>query len=166
MAGRYSTGLAGVESSAGGVGAGGRASPRARLAAWLAVAAWTAVILALSRGSFSAEVTGSRLAALLQLLGIGLEAIEPIHFFVRKGAHLLVYAVLGLLALRAARLSFAPPLPLPVALALALSVAALDEAHQATTATRTGSPWDVGLDAGGAVLGALLWRRLGAGPTR
>ena len=68
--------------------------------------------------------------------------------------------LLGALSLRASRLSFAPPLPLPVALAVALAVAALDEAHQATTATRTGSPWDAALDAGGAVLGALLWRRL------
>jgi VanZ family protein len=159
MAGRYSTGLAGVQRSAGGVGAGERASARARLAAWLAVAAWTGVILALSGGTFSAELTGSRLADLLRFLGLGTEALEPIHFFVRKGAHLAIYAVLGALALRAARLSFAPPLPLPLALALALAVAAADESHQATLASRTGSPFDVALDAAGAALGALLWRR-------
>jgi VanZ family protein len=122
------------------------------------VAAWIALIFVFSQGAFSAEVTGSRLAAFLQFLGLDPEALAPIHFFVRKGAHVLLYGGLGVLAARAAGLSFPRPRALPAALALGLAVAAADEAFQATTLTRTGSPRDVALDFAGAALGAVLWR--------
>jgi VanZ family protein len=158
MRGRYSTGLREVHGS--GVGAAdlGRTAARARRRAWLALAAWIGLIFLFSQGAFSADLTGSRLAALLQLLGLDPETMAPLHFFIRKGAHVLLYGGLGVLAARAAGLTFRPPRALPAALALGLAVAAVDEAHQATTRTRTGSPRDVALDFAGAALGAALWR--------
>ncbi len=134
------------------------AAARAQRRAWLAVCAWIGLIFVTSLDAFSAEATGSRLAALFRFLGFGTEAVAPVHFFVRKGAHVALYAGLGLLATRAAGMQLPAPRALRVSLAIALAVAGADEAHQATTASRTGSPWDVLLDLAGAALGALAWR--------
>ena len=84
---------------------------------------------------------------------------------VRKGAHVVEYAVLAVLARRAwaltdavrgwgltaARLAW-------LALGLAVACAALDEYRQSFTRSRQGSVWDVLLDAAGAALGLLCWK--------
>jgi VanZ family protein len=110
---------------------------------------WFAVILTFSTDAFSAAVTGGLLHRLLDALlpGLSPESFAAIHLAVRKGAHLFEYAVLATLFRPAVAGSNVR------ALALTVAAAAIDEAHQATTATRTGAVTDVGVDALGAVLG-------------
>ncbi len=109
-------------------------------------------------------------------------------WWVRKLAHVAEYAVLGALAARAflrsvapaAQATLRPPavasprgpgaaLPAVVVIALPLcgAVAILDELHQSTLASRTGSPRDVAFDLVGAALGLVVgwrvWRRCSVG---
>ena len=107
---------------------------------WLPVVLWAAVILFASGDSFSAEKTGAILGP------------ELANVAVRKLAHVVAYAILGILTWRATP-SF------KVVLLIAFAVAATDEIHQAATVNRTGSPYDVALDLGGAALGGVLMRR-------
>jgi VanZ family protein len=140
------------------------------LKAWLTVALWAVLIWALSGDDFSAGATSRFLGPLVRWLfpSISAGAMEWIHAAVRKGAHLLEYGVLALLALRALRLSAETAWlrSAALALALAVSVAVADEAHQAREAQRTGSPIDVAVDgAGGLVALAVagVWRRRSTG---
>jgi VanZ family protein len=162
MRGRYSTGLLEVDRSGETARNGAERPARgAYLRAWGAVGLWTLLILNFSQGAFSAELTRSGIGPLMRLLGLEYETVVKIHFFIRKGAHLGEYAALGYLTLRAASLSLARLPGAALALGFALLVAAGDEAHQATVATRTGSPRDVALDLAGAGLGVALrsrWR--------
>jgi VanZ family protein len=133
---------------------------RVRRRAWLAVAACSALILVFSGDDFSAGATSKILRPLLRWLFPQLDAaaIHELHMAVRKTAHVVEYALLGLLAFRALRLSPASPLARAVALGLGLvlAVAAADELRQAALDTRTGSIADVGLDLAGGALGVGL----------
>ncbi len=86
--------------------------------------------------------------------------LRLLHGLVRKSAHVVEYAVLGYLALRA----LLPSVPLRRsvfwALLLSVTVALVDEGFQATSPARTGHPKDVLLDGLGASVGiaAGLWR--------
>lgn len=102
---------------------------------WLPVAAWAALIFALSS---------------IPDLGTGLGTWDLV---LRKLAHASEYAVLGALLLRALRRE------LPAA-GLAVAYAASDELHQHFVAGRRGRPLDVLIDAAGVLVGLLLWRRL------
>ena len=130
------------------------------LRAWLAVAACIAVILGFSGDEFSAQSTSRILGPLLRWLfpEIRHATLHAIHLWVRKGAHVTEYAVLGLLAFRALRLSLAISLPRTALLGLAvvLAVAATDELRQSLLASRTGSIIDVGFDLAGGALGVCL----------
>ncbi len=101
---------------------------------WLPVAAWAALIFALSS---------------VPDLGTGLGSWD---LALRKLAHTGEYAVLGALLLRALRR------PLPAA-GLAIAYAASDEVHQTFVVGRQGQPLDVLIDAAGVLAGVLLWRR-------
>lgn len=145
-----------------------RTEPGAMLIAWLPVVLWMGVIFWLSGDQFSDERTASWLAGspLLSVLGLPPAVIDVVNLIVRKCAHFVEYALLSMLAYRAMCRSFAAPArrALAVAIVLAVSVASIDEMHQATTATRSGSPKDVVLDSAGALAGALtgatyLYRR-------
>jgi VanZ family protein len=103
--------------------------------AWLPVAAWAAVIFALSS---------------IPSLGTGLGTWD---LLLRKLAHAAEYAVLGALLLRALR----RPLP---AFALAVLYAVTDEVHQTFVPGREGAPLDVVVDAAGAAVGVVVWRAL------
>jgi VanZ family protein len=89
--------------------------------------------------------------------------IEALNLVVRKCAHLAEYGILGALLVRAIRASW---LWWPerwiwwTAVSMAVSCASLDELRQAGGAARTGSPFDVLLDAVAAASGAalVLWR--------
>ena len=70
----------------------------------------------------------------------------------RKLAHMTEYAVLALLLLRATG-SYA------WAFAAAVAYACTDEFHQTFVRGRHGTPVDVGIDAVGALVGLLVWRR-------
>ncbi|HEX2121164.1 MAG TPA: VanZ family protein [Thermoanaerobaculia bacterium] len=121
---------------------------------WMAVAAWAAVILAAADESFSAESSGGWFRRLF-----GFDVPYALHILIRKLAHVVEYAVLGALALYAARASFTRAAT--IAMTIALAVAAADEWRQSLSPMRTGSAWDVLLDLAGAALGAWL---LGAFP--
>ena len=101
---------------------------------WLPVAAWAALIFALSS---------------VPDLGTGLGTWDLV---LRKLAHTGEYGVLGALLLRALRR------PFPAA-GLAVAYAASDELHQHFVAGRQGRPLDVLIDAAGILIGVLLWRR-------
>jgi|SRR6185436_19665337 len=122
---------------------------------WLPVVVWSALILAVSNDWFSTDNTGSFLRGL-----IGRDLPWALHVALRKLGHLLGYGILGALAFRAARVDFRRPVP--VSLAIVILVASIDEWHQATTRSRTGTPWDVLLDVVGAAAAIALlvqkWR--------
>jgi len=128
--------------------------------AWAPVALWVLVIFWLSSNTFSASATSGVLGPLLEWLlpGASDDTLYRLHVMTRKGAHLGVYAVLALLALRAARR--APALVLPgsvlISLAVVACVAGADEAHQAFASARTGALRDVGIDMLGGLAGLAL----------
>ena len=122
--------------------------------AWLWVVAWVALVQIFASGSFSASETSRFIGPLLRWLfpDAAAESIAAAHFAIRKTAHLVEYAILALLALRAFRTSFDPPLVWLAAasLALTLAVAVVDESRQAALENRTGALSDVALDITGA----------------
>lgn len=135
---------------------------------WLGVIAW------LSGEGFSDEQTAAWLvgAPYFDALGIPPALVDTANLILRKTAHFVEYAVLSMLTYRA--LGHGGPgrsrrVRLAGALALAVACATLDELHQATTLSRTGTPRDVLLDGVGAAAGALvggllLFRRTRARP--
>ena len=118
---------------------------------------WTLLIAWLSSDSWGADQTGAFLLPLLERLlpWAAPEQLAAAHGLVRKTAHVLEYGVLAAswhwaLASREALRGW------PVPLALSLLTAALDELHQATTLTRTGSAVDILLDATGVAATLIL----------
>ena len=105
---------------------------------WLPVVLWAAIILSAANDQFSERKTEGWLERTFGRLRPEVNAV------VRKSAHVAEYAILALLAWRARRTWTVP-------LLICLLVASADETLQARTATRTGSPRDVGLDMCGAV---------------
>ena len=107
-------------------------------------------------------MTGVQTCALpisIGILGIPPAAIEAGNFIVRKSAHFVEYALLGMLVLRALRATWRQrgPRVLAAAVAGAAMCASLDELRQHfLTATRTGAPHDVVLDIVGALAGAIM----------
>lgn len=141
--------------------------------------AWTVLIVWFSSMSWGVSETGHLLLPFLRRLvpWAGPEQIEAVHWLIRKAAHVLEYAVLAGLWWRA--LAPGESRGWRVALGLSVLTAALDEVHQSTTFTRTGSVADVLLDSAGAaaallalgtggaavdrLVGALLWTAAGGG---
>jgi VanZ family protein len=107
--------------------------PRSRLSLWLPVAAWAALIFALSS---------------VPSLDSGLSWDTPL----RKAAHLSEYAILGALLLRALRR------PAPAWL-VGVAYAVTDEFHQHFVSGRNGNPVDVAIDAVGLLIGVVVYRR-------
>jgi VanZ family protein len=105
------------------------------LTVWLPIVAWAAVIFAFSS---------------IPSLSSGLGTWDT---FLRKGAHVTEYAVLGILLYRALGRE-------PLALAVGIAYAATDELHQHFVRGRHASPVDVAIDAVGVALGMLIWLRL------
>ncbi len=123
---------------------------------WAPALLWFLVISGLSTEAFSAEETGALLLPMLQWLfpamsGAGLNAL---HFALRKAGHITEFAVLTLLLYRALawRRTGWQGRVAAVSALLAAGFAAMDETHQAFTATRTASVVDVGWDTLGALL--------------
>jgi len=145
---------------------------------FLAPLAWTGVIAWMSGSQWSAAGTSFLVPVLHALLPwASPDQLQAGHWLIRKLAHLTEYAILAGLWrwAMAARVSAA----WRPALALAAITAVLDELHQATTTTRTGSAQDVLLDCTGAaaalallaggrravdgLIGALLWTAAAGG---
>jgi VanZ family protein len=108
---------------------------RSPFAAWVPVVLWAAVIFAFSS---------------VPSLGTDLGTWDTI---LRKLAHLAEYAVLGTLLARATGRASA-------AVALAALYAVTDEVHQVFVEGRHGSPFDVGIDTFGAIVGIIVWQHL------
>jgi VanZ family protein len=102
---------------------------------WLPVVAWAALIFVLS--SFETPDVGS----------------GGVDYVVRKLAHLMEYAVLGALLMRAT----GRELP---AFLLGAVYAASDEVHQHFVPGRHATPVDVAIDAVGVAVGVALYRRV------
>ena len=105
------------------------------LTVWLPVLVWAAVIFAFSS---------------IPSLSTGLGTWDTI---LRKGAHVIEYAVLGGLLYRALGRE-------TLALAAGIAYAATDELHQHFVRGRHASPVDVAIDAAGVAVGMLVWLRL------
>ncbi len=137
------------------------------IVAWVWVACWAAVIWVLGGDRFSLAETSRTIYPWLQwLIGdVDFTTRYKIFFAVRKSAHFIEYAILAILTFRAALLA-APRNQLAtaawVALFLVATLASADEARQAFSNTRSGSPYDVLIDVtGGAisVIGLVLIAR-------
>ena len=130
--------------------------------AWLAVFCWAGVIWRLGGDDFSAEQTSSMLIEWLRALSADLDPRTRYRLIIgfRKSAHFIEYSILALLTFRAAMISagrnqFASAAW--IALFLVMALASADEARQAFSSVRTGSPYDVLIDlTGGAVTIAAL----------
>jgi VanZ family protein len=145
---------------------------------WFPVLLWLAIILVESTDMMSAAHTGSWLYSLFaKLFGpISHHKIDVLDAILRKSGHFIGYGILGLLFFRAIKgtvLVFKPAIS-PAAESLGLRsrrwatgavfctaiVAALDEWHQASLPSRTGTYHDVVLDTlGAAILLALVIAR-------
>ena len=101
---------------------------------WGPVVAWAAVIFALSS---------------IPSLGTGLGTWDLV---LRKIVHATEFAILAALLVRALR-------DAGWAIAIGIAYAASDEIHQSFVPGRQASPWDVGIDSVGVVIGALLASR-------
>ncbi len=137
-----------------------------RPAFWLPPVVWMGVIVWLASDSGSAAQTGRFLLPVLHVLFPGASAlqIEALHGVARKAAHATEYAILAGLWFRALAIGagIGPRSAAWAAWAIAVVWAGIDETYQSTSASRTGSPMDVALDATGAlaiaVLAAFGWR--------
>lgn len=126
------------------------------LSRWLPVVSWAAVISLLSSDPFSGEHSGGILLPLLSAIlpGASPDTLHAVHAAARKLAHVVEYAVLGVLVFRALERPSRSPLQLAwVSLLLCFAFATADELHQSFVPSRVGSPWDVALDTAGAALG-------------
>jgi VanZ family protein len=137
------------------------------MVAWIAVLIWAGVIWQLGTDEFSANETGSFLIKWLNVIFADLDPRTRYRVLagIRKSAHFVEYAILALLAFRAAWISASRnrlATAAWIALFLVAALASADEARQAFLVARTGSGWDVLLDVTGgcaAIAAALLVSR-------
>ena len=124
--------------------------------AWMLCAIWMGVIYCMSAAP--GDVSGSQSGLVVDLLQVFIRWVsggkadisaDLLGLIVRKGAHMMEYAVLFLLYRRALELSGAPR-PALTALVMSALYAATDEWHQGFVADRNPSPIDVGIDTLGA----------------
>jgi VanZ family protein len=129
---------------------------------WIPVIAWMLLIFVASGDLMSAEHTSRFLVPFLLWLkpDISVEKVALIQFCVRKAAHLTEYAILALLLCRAVfrgtNLKWAMSTLYVSAWIVCVLVATGDEFHQSFVESRGASPWDVMIDAGGAIFGLLI----------
>jgi VanZ family protein len=131
------------------------------------VVGFSCFVLWLGTPNFSASQSYVWLIEVLRFFDpdVDFQTVVRVHGMIRKSAHFFVYAALGLLAFRASWLSFGNLLVrgTMTAILVAVGVALIDEGRQAGYQTRTGSPYDVAIDAVGAAcavgIAALTLRR-------
>ncbi len=138
------------------------------ISAWLPVAAGIFLVTVESTPAFGTDRTSHPLRWLVQLFFGELRDTtwDFVHHLIRKSGHFLGYGTLGLLWLRAWRMTL-PDTQFLSQTGLALLgtalVAGWDEWHQTFLPNRTGSPYDVLLDCCGATAAYLLvylWLRI------
>jgi VanZ family protein len=117
---------------------------------------WLGIVAVLSTNYFSYSFSTTLVAHALAWLHTGKTAagtVAEVNLFLRKGVHFMLYAA-GAFVLAAGPMRRRPSL----AFVLVVGVAVLDELHQCHLANRTGSPYDVALDATGALFGVFASR--------
>ncbi|MED5261527.1 MAG: VanZ family protein [Myxococcota bacterium] len=132
-----------------------RATRRVTLA-WVLAGAWAVLVWGLGSDSMGSPATSAVLGSIVEWLLPGVTPSEKWKLvrLLRKSAHVIEYAVLAGLVLRAARLSWKRSASLAATFALGVVVvlAIADETRQGLSAIRTGSAWDVALDVFGGLL--------------
>ncbi|MBW2275201.1 MAG: VanZ family protein [Deltaproteobacteria bacterium] len=128
----------------------------AAASAWVPVALWALLVWGLGGDGFSASETSRFIVPAMRWLFPDMNAREiwQLLYAIRKLAHVVEYAILAILVVRALWLGRRPSLAFSAALALAIVVtfAAADETRQGRSAARTGSHRDVLLDVSGGVV--------------
>ena len=141
-----------------------------RLSRYLPLIIWMAFISFASTSGFSAGNTSRIIRPLVLWLfpATSEETLALIHFTVRKVAHFVEYAILGILAARTFTSSSRPLIKrfwFSLSLFLVTLYALFDELHQSFEPSRTGSIYDCLIDTLGGLSALLLckrWRRAGA----
>jgi VanZ family protein len=132
--------------------------------AWIALILWLIVIAIESSALLSSNNTSRILYPLLHFIfGLDWEHFHRWHFFIRKGGHVVGYAILSILLFRAWRatlpamsdLKWTPRWAAIAVLGTAF-VASLDEWHQSYIPTRTGAFHDVVLDTCAGIAAQIL----------
>jgi VanZ family protein len=142
-----------------------RLSHPSALSRYLPLLVWIAFISFASSGSFSASNTSLIVGPLLHWLfpNASPETLDVVHGIVRKIAHFLEYALLGVLAARAFRGSPKAAVRrrwLVICVALIVVYALVDEYHQSFVPSRTASIYDSFIDMAGGFTAVLVvhWR--------
>jgi VanZ family protein len=142
---------------------------------WIAAILWLIVIAIESSALLSAHNTGQILYPLFHyLFGLDWERFEYWHFYIRKGGHVVGYAILSILLFRAWRATLPAmsavkwtPRWASIAILGTALVASLDEWHQSFIPSRTGRWQDVVLDACAGMAAQFLiflwWKMFGKG---
>lgn len=136
---------------------------RGRALAYAPLIFWIGVILILGSGPGSSAQTSRFIRPLIEFLfpNAAPDTFLIVHGLIRKAAHFIEYAVLALLAARAFLRSPGTRVYrnwIVLSLAVVAVVASLDEFNQSFYCSRTGSGWDVMLDAAGGVFAVLcVW---------
>ena len=131
---------------------------------WILLVCWLRFMFGASTDAMSAGHTSHFLFPLLRWLDpdISAEAMDRIHFILRKGAHLTEYAILYLLSWRAFNGAGTSGRwngkKAAAAFLFVALFAASDEFHQSFVPSREASVRDVALDIGGALTALLcIW---------
>ena len=132
---------------------------------------WAAFVWGLGGDSLSNQQTSRIIGPLIDWLfpDLSWQDKGAVLYTIRKGAHVVEYAVLALLSLRALWLSWRDSLLLASVFAagVVVAMASADEYRQGLSQVRTGSGWDVLLDISGgltAIGGVLLFQKLRGSP--
>lgn len=135
---------------------------RGRFIRYAPILLWTGVILFLSTSQASMAETSRFIRPLIEFFfpSAAPDTFLLIHAFIRKTAHFVEYAVLGLFAARAFSNSSVNILRKCWALfsvAIVVLIAVIDESNQSLGTSRTGSVWDALLDIGGGISAILIF---------
>jgi VanZ family protein len=139
--------------------------------AWIAAILWLIVIAIESTAWLSSHNTSRLLYPLLHFLfGVDPIRFEGWHFYIRKGGHVVGYAILSILLFRAWRATLPAlesikwkPRWANIAILGTALVASLDEWHQSFIPSRTGRWQDVVLDTCAGIAAQillLLWLKI------
>ena len=135
---------------------------RGRLIRYAPILLWTGVILFLSTSQASMAETSRFIRPLIEFFfpSAAPDTFLLIHAFIRKTAHFVEYAVLGLFAARAFSNSSVNILRkywTLFSVAIVVLIAVIDEINQSLGTSRTGSVWDALLDISGGISAILVF---------
>lgn len=135
-------------------------SPR-KWTPWIAVVLWMTVIFLFSaqEAADSSRLSGGFLEMFSRLPIIGDLDPDLAHLLIRKGAHFFIYAVLGVLTVRALAKNGVDGIKAwLLALLICVLYAVSDEVHQLFIPGRSGQAADAALDGLGSLTGIFLFQ--------